>query len=219
MLTPDQSDNNGMSEPDEQATPDQAAPPVAPVPPDQPPTQAAPPLAPVPPDQPPAQAAPPVAPAPPDQPPAQAAPPAPPDGGVPKVQIDALTAGNVNRVTVLPGSAGGVKEAKLGALPRAGLKLAVMVGGIIAVVTIMVLIDWWRAPGIPPNFSSMKADDAKAVAENLKILSDMSIDRSVKIFDDIVGKTLLPVFTSILGYIFGTRGGDSSNPPSPNPPQ
>jgi len=105
---------------------------------------------------------------------------------------------------------------KLGALPRAGYKLALMVGTLMGVVTILVVIQWWRsAPwtGVPPNFSNMEADKAKALAENLKVLSDTSVDRSMKIFDDIVGRVLLPVFTSILGYIFGTRGGDSSNPP------
>jgi hypothetical protein len=142
---------------------------------------------------------------PPDQAPAGVVQPPNPDGIV--------------QVEVPPGSAGGVDVnediQKLGALPRVGYKLALMVGSLIGVVTLLVVIQWWRsAPwtGVPPNFSNIKPDEAKALVENLKLLSDTSVDRSMKIFDDIVGRVLLPVFTSILGYIFGTRGGGSSNP-------
>lgn len=124
----------------------------------------------------------------------------------------------VETVTVSAGQAGKVKNLEeLPALPRAGLKLALVVGGLISVVTLLVLIQWWRtAPwmGVPPGFSGLDAEQAKKLADNLKALSDASLDRSLKLFDDIVGRVLLPVFTSILGYIFGTRGGDSSTPPA-----
>lgn len=130
--------------------------------------------------------------------------------------------GPVEKIEIQPSSAGGVdvkgdvQKQKLGPTQRAGFRLAVKVGTLIGVVTILVVVQWWRsAPwtGVPPGFSDMKSADAKAIAENLKILSDASVDRSLKLFDDIVGRVLLPVFTSILGYIFGTRGGDSTNPP------
>jgi hypothetical protein len=155
--------------------------------------------------------------------PAPVIPPATPEQP-PVVQIVTPRApGEIAQVEIAASSAGGVdvKEdvQKLGALPRAGLRLAMLVGSLIGVVTILVVIQWWRsAPwtGIPPDFTKMKSDEAKAVAENLKILSDTSVDRSLKLFDDIVGRVLLPVFTSILGYIFGTRGGDSSNSTPPN---
>jgi hypothetical protein len=68
--------------------------------------------------------------------------------------------------------------------------------------------------GVPTDFSKLSAEDAKKLADNLKVLSDASIDRSLKLFDDIVGRVLLPVFTSILGYIFGTRAGDGAAPPA-----
>jgi hypothetical protein len=208
--TPDEPD-----EPDDIGTPESDKPGAT-----EPPVPAAPADQPL--DQPPVQAAPPEAPAAPDQLPVQATPPAP-HGPPSPIVVPPFAPGGIVQVEVPPGSAGGVdvqgdvKKQRLSGTQRAGFQLAVMVGTLIGVVTILVIVQWWRsAPwiGVPSNFSDMDGDKAKAVAENLKILSDTSLDRSMKLFDDIVGRVLLPVFTSILGYIFGTRGGDSSNPPN-----
>jgi hypothetical protein len=108
---------------------------------------------------------------------------------------------------------------KLEPVQLAGLLLALGVGSVIAVVTGFVLVKWiWTSPwtGVPPNLSNMTPDQAKALVENIKSLSDVASTRCLTIFDAIVTKALLPVFTSILGYIFGTRavtggsGGQSS---------
>jgi len=43
-------------------------------------------------------------------------------------------------------------------------------------------------------------------------MSDVAINRTLKLFDQMVHKSFLPVFTAVLGYIFGVRGtekGDS----------
>jgi hypothetical protein len=45
----------------------------------------------------------------------------------------------------------------------------------------------------------------KTPAENYAILSNAVADRSSKMFDLVVTRALLPVFTSILGYIFGAQ--------------
>jgi hypothetical protein len=97
---------------------------------------------------------------------------------------------------------------KLEPIQRAGLYLAAGVGAVIAVVTITVIVKWiYTSPwtGVPSNLSNMPGEQAKALVENIKSLSDVAADRCVKIFDAIVVRALLPVFTSILGYIFGTR--------------
>lgn len=129
--------------------------------------------------------------------------------------VDTVT---VEPIKVTAEEIGEVKDIqRLPPLPRAGYRLALMVGSLMAVVTILLIIQWWiSAPStrIPSNFSAEDADKAKALAENLKMMSETSVDRSIKLFDSIVGKVLLPVFTSLLGYIFGTRGGDGAGPSS-----
>ena len=108
-----------------------------------------------------------------------------------------------------PDSAGDVKGVeRLDPVRQAGMWLATGVGLLIATVTIMIVIHWMAtAPwtGIPANLSGMKTEDAKAAVDNIKNMSDLSADRSIKLFDAIVSRALLPVFTAILGYIFGSR--------------
>ncbi len=119
----------------------------------------------------------------------------------------------IPRTTISADLAGNVKDVeKLDPVRKAGMQLAMGVGSLIAIVSIMVVVHWMAtAPwtGVPSNFSSMKADDAKAVVENLKSISDLAADRSIKIFDAVVSRALLPVFTAILGYIFGSRTASS----------
>jgi len=101
-------------------------------------------------------------------------------------------------------------------LQRTGLILAGFVGGVSAVV-ILALVGKWitYAPplpallAIPPGSdpAAVKAilDNNKAILENYKTLQQVSLEPLTTLFDSIVVKVLLPVFTSILGYIFGSR--------------
>jgi hypothetical protein len=103
---------------------------------------------------------------------------------------------------------GRMKEVKLDPVSNAGMQLATGVGLLIALVTVMLLAHWMAtAPwtGVPSDLASKKTDDAKALVENIKTMSDLSADRSIKLFDAVVSRALLPVFTAILGYIFGSR--------------
>jgi hypothetical protein len=110
--------------------------------------------------------------------------------------------------TITASSAGEVKAVKLDPVSRAGMQLATGVGLLIGLVTVMLVVHWMAtAPwtGIPSDLASRKTDDAKALVENIKTMSDLSADRSIKLFDAVVSRALLPVFTAILGYIFGSR--------------
>ena len=91
-------------------------------------------------------------------------------------------------------------------LQRTGLILAGFVGGVIAVVILMLVGKWvFSSPKLPPIPSNADPATVKAMLENYKALQQITLDPLTALFDSVVVKVLLPVFTSILGYIFGTR--------------
>jgi hypothetical protein len=91
-------------------------------------------------------------------------------------------------------------------LQRTGLILAGCVGGVAAFVILALVAKWvFYAPKLP--VLQLGADPAavKAMLENYKTLQQIALEPFTTLFDSIVVKVLLPVFTSILGYIFGSR--------------
>jgi hypothetical protein len=90
-------------------------------------------------------------------------------------------------------------------LQKAGLWLALGVGLAIAVVTLFVLCDWFsNRPAVPQLTGD--ATQAKATLDNFQALNAAALSRATELFDLIVVKAFLPVFTAILGYIFGSSG-------------
>lgn len=85
-----------------------------------------------------------------------------------------------------------------------GFILAAAVGALIAIVTLAVVLYAFLhapvAPAIPVD-----ADTAAKLIANYKLLADAQWAGPAGLFDTIVFKALLPVFTVILGYIFGSR--------------
>jgi len=77
-------------------------------------------------------------------------------------------------------------------------------------VILALLVAWIvylpRVPVIPVD---MDPEKAKALIENYKQLQQASLQPLLSLFDSIVVKVLLPVFTSILGYIFGSQHASS----------
>jgi hypothetical protein len=146
------------------------------------------------------------------------------EGKVPKTSAIPLKSKKPGQIAVpdievglgMAGPAGDVKPPPPSFAQKAGLQLAWSVGGLIAVCTILLLLEWsFHAPStlssddlkgtaktLAENF-----DNAKKMIDNQKVLSEIYTDRSIKFFDAIVGKALLPVFTTIIGYIIGTRAG------------
>ena len=109
---------------------------------------------------------------------------------------------------------------KLTPTQRAGMWLAATVGLVIVGVIIIVVCVWFQTAPTPPRLADppFLADPAKAQAaltsyqsinkaaiENYKVLNVEAISRVNSLFDLLATKALLPIFTAILGYIFGSR--------------
>jgi len=91
-------------------------------------------------------------------------------------------------------------------LQRTGLYLAAGVG-VTGVIVIFALVARWviyapKVPEIPPGADP---NTAKAILDNFRTLQQVALEPFTSLFDSIVVKVLLPVFTSILGYIFGSK--------------
>jgi hypothetical protein len=111
---------------------------------------------------------------------------------------------------------GGVELKKGTFVQRAGLWLAAGVGGVTAVVTICLVIFLYRHfPEMPTaqalNGPGAQNGNTQYTIEQYQQLSDIAVKSTQEIFQTIVAQVLIPVFTAILGYIFGrgSRTGES----------
>ena len=87
-----------------------------------------------------------------------------------------------------------------------GVQLAIGVGGFAALVISILLLYWaFSAPSISINAASTDPDKLRQLLEVQKQARDAHLQPVTQLFDSIVIKCLLPVFTTILGYIFGSR--------------
>ena len=82
-----------------------------------------------------------------------------------------------------------------------GFYLALCVLGYLSVVTIVIFVDYFVHA---PNKPSPANLTAEALA-NYQTLAQISLQRITDLFDLMVAKTMIPVLTAILGYIFGVR--------------
>jgi len=91
-------------------------------------------------------------------------------------------------------------------LQKTGLLLAAGVGAFACVVTLALIIKWIcyapAVPGVPPD---MDREKARILIENYRQLQQATLEPFTSLFDSIVVKVLLPIFASILGYIFGSH--------------
>ncbi len=109
---------------------------------------------------------------------------------------------------------------KLTPTQQAGLWLAAGVGLTLIGVLVFVAVVWFQTAPQPPTLLPLLAitDPAKAkdilantqalnqaALDNYKALNAEAISRVTSLFDLLATKTLLPIFTAILGYIFGSR--------------
>jgi hypothetical protein len=91
-------------------------------------------------------------------------------------------------------------------LQRTGLLLAASVGSVATLVTIALVVKWiWYALVLPTIPADLDREKARVLIENYKQLQQVTLEPFTTLFDSIVVKVLLPVFTSILGYIFGSQ--------------
>lgn len=104
-------------------------------------------------------------------------------------------------------------------LQRVGVMLALVVFSYIAVATsaiFFISFKYVQLPSFPqPPTLTGSIDNYKAAVdayrqstEIYQSLAKMQVDRALQLFQLIVASTILPAFTAILGYIFGSRKND-----------
>jgi hypothetical protein len=87
-----------------------------------------------------------------------------------------------------------------------GAKLALAVGGLGAAVTLVLVAYWvWTAPVISLDLKEGDPEKLRQVLDLQKQVAEVHLEGVVRIFDSIVVKCLLPLLTTILGYIFGSN--------------
>ena len=92
---------------------------------------------------------------------------------------------------------------------RAGLWLAAGVGSIIGIITILLVVFLYlHYPELPHPAGPKGGPGAPAqyTIEEDKQLSEIAVKSTQELFQTVIAQVLIPVFTAILGYIFG-RGG------------
>lgn len=135
------------------------------------------------------------------------------DAEVRKTTVD-LSSAKPHRAKeeVILGPKGEAKQSRLSALQNAGFKLAVGVGIVIATVTgTLVFVALSGLPRVPDIPAAATAADITALTQAYEARAALTWGPAA-IFDAVIVKALLPVFTLILGYIFGSS-------PSPGAPQ
>lgn len=91
-------------------------------------------------------------------------------------------------------------------LQRTGFVLAGWVGTLISIVTLALIGKWiYSAPAPPAIPVGADGTTVKAILENYRALQQIAMEPYTAFFEMIVVKVLLPIFASILGYIFGSR--------------
>jgi hypothetical protein len=104
-------------------------------------------------------------------------------------------------------------------LRRVGFWLALIVFGYILAASIAIFFVSFRLiqipPLPPPPSSANDAEHYKQLLEAYKQSADvyqqmakLQVDRAIQLFQLVVASTILPAFTAILGYIFGSRKND-----------
>ena len=101
-------------------------------------------------------------------------------------------------------------------LQRVGFKLALWVFGYIIGASIVIFYISFRCIHLPalPEPPTMAGDidryrqSVEAYRQSMEVyqsVAKMQVDRAIQLFQLIVASTILPAFTAILGYIFGSR--------------
>ena len=101
-------------------------------------------------------------------------------------------------------------------LQRVGYKLALCVFSYIVGASIIIFVVSFRYIQLPPlptpppssgdaEHYKQVLDAYKASADVYQQLAKVQVDRATQLFQLVVASTILPAFTAILGYIFGSR--------------
>jgi hypothetical protein len=145
--------------------------------------------------------------------------------------LNQLTDDNPNPQRVLPeevlktglgeGVGTGPEGKVLAPLQRVGFWLAIMVFGYIVLASLAIFLVSFRGtpvvplPSPPTGLSTESVAQYKTLVESYhqsvdayQQLQKISLDRALGLFQLVIASTILPAFTAILGYIFGSRRAD-----------
>ena len=92
-------------------------------------------------------------------------------------------------------------------LTRIGYNLARFLLAYVGVVSLVLLLDYLLHFPSPPEAASLTPQ----ILADYEKLSQLYTDRILDLFDQLVIKSMLPVLTAVLGYIFGIRGVEKDN--------
>jgi len=101
-------------------------------------------------------------------------------------------------------------------LQRVGYKLALFVLAYMAAASIIIFVVSFRLIQLPsfpvspqnvsdPEHYKQLAEAYKASVEIYEQLAKVQVERATQLFQLVVASTMLPAFTAILGYIFGSK--------------
>ena len=101
-------------------------------------------------------------------------------------------------------------------LQKVGFKLALFLFSYIVVASIVIFLVSFRSIQLPPfpspPLASGDPDHYKQLVDAYKASSDIyqqmakaQVERATQLFQLVVASTILPAFTAILGYIFGSK--------------
>jgi hypothetical protein len=115
---------------------------------------------------------------------------------------------SANEILRSSGAMGSVQEGTY--LQRTGLRLAAAVGTTAALI-MFALVGRWIFFAPQPPVLPQNADPAtiKGILDNYRLLQQSALEPLTTLFDSIVARVLLPVFTSILGFIFARANSTS----------
>jgi hypothetical protein len=96
---------------------------------------------------------------------------------------------------------------KLSPTQQIGVWLLWGIGIVIFLIIVAILIDWFiNAPHLAmPSSVGSNSDTIKQWLDTQRTLNDLSLNRATSLFDLFVIRTLLPIFATILGFIFGRQ--------------
>jgi hypothetical protein len=94
---------------------------------------------------------------------------------------------------------------RLSKLQQVGVVGALVTGSLAALVLLVLLFRWMHLDPNPPSLVNLSDGEASAVIARYKELQGLELDSTGRMIDAIVVKILLPIFTSFVGFVFGTR--------------
>jgi len=133
-----------------------------------------------------------------------------------------MSDGAVEKVQVQPaewerrGLDGQASGRVLPPLQRVGYHLALFVLAYIFLASVAIFLVSFRCLSLPPfptppaniaNADQYKqlVDSYKASADVYQLIAKTQVERATQLFQLVVASTILPAFTAILGYIFGSK--------------